>query len=115
MNLFFNVILAILVFLAVSSGLTKVLLIQQDVDFFGQYGFTNPILIAYGVVQVVGGILLLLPKTRVFGAGIVAITFLISAVVLGLAGQTLMLIVTLLCVGLLFLVGRRANGNNSAE
>jgi hypothetical protein len=34
------------------------MLMQQDVESIGAYGFTNPILIAYGVVQLLGGILL---------------------------------------------------------
>lgn len=53
-----TIMLVILVFLAVSSGMTKILLLQQDVDFFGRYGFTNFILIAYGLVQLIGGLLI---------------------------------------------------------
>ncbi|MBT3225969.1 MAG: DoxX family protein [Deltaproteobacteria bacterium] len=79
--------LIILVFLAGSSGITKIILMQQDVEFFGKYGFTNPILIVYGFFQLAGGIMLVAPKTRFFGAIIVAFTFAISAVVLILAGK----------------------------
>jgi len=67
MKLLYNIILVVLVFLAVSSGVTKIMLMQQDVDFFAQYGFTNPILIAFGASQLLGGILLALPKTRIIG------------------------------------------------
>ena len=74
--------LLILVFLAISSGITKIILMEQDVAFFGKYGFTNPILIAYGAIQLIGGIMLIIQKTRFVGAIIVSITFLISAVVL---------------------------------
>lgn len=87
--------LVILVFLAVSSGMTKTMLMQQDVEFFGQYGFTNPILIAFGIAQILGGFLLVMPKTRVIGAVIVAITFLISAIVLFMAGNIPVAIITL--------------------
>ncbi len=48
---------------------------QQDSRVFGQYGFNNPFLIGFGIVQLFGGILLAIPKTRVVGAVIVAITF----------------------------------------
>jgi hypothetical protein len=41
-------ILAILTLLAVSSGITKILLMPQDVNFFGKFGFSDPILIAFG-------------------------------------------------------------------
>jgi hypothetical protein len=33
MSIFFKVMLALLVFLAVSSGITKIILLSQDVDF----------------------------------------------------------------------------------
>lgn len=77
-----TIILVILIFLAVSAGVTKVALMQQDVDFFGKYGFSDKILIAYGLVQLIGGVMLAFNKTRSVGAAVVAITFLISLVVL---------------------------------
>lgn len=101
MNIFLKVILAILVFLAISSGLTKIMLMQQDVDFFGKYGFSDPILIGFGLVQVLGGILLLVPKSRIIGALMVAVTFLISAAVLAMSGKLLMAIITTVCIALL--------------
>ena len=48
MKIVLNIILAILVFLALAAGVTKIMLMPQDVEFFGKYGFTNSILIAYG-------------------------------------------------------------------
>lgn len=113
MKIILNIILAILVLLAISSGVTKILLMQQDVEFFGQYGFTNSVLIAYGVVQLIGGLLLVLPKTRVVGAIVVAITFLISLVILVMAGNIPVAIITLVCIILLGLVIKQALNTNS--
>ena len=62
MNIFIKAVLVILVLLAISSGITKIFLMPQDVEFFGKYGFTNPILIVYGAVQIIGGVLLILKK-----------------------------------------------------
>jgi len=104
MNIFLKVILTILVFLAISSGVTKILLMPQDVEFFGNYGFTNSMLIAYGVAQLIGGILLIIQKTRIYGAVIVAITFLISAVVLILAGNILFTIITIVAIIMLGMI-----------
>lgn len=95
MNIVVNVFVAILALLALSSGVTKIMLMQREVEFFGAYGFTNTILIAYGVAQVVGGVLLIVRKTRVYGAAITGITFLISAFVLFLAGNVPVMIITL--------------------
>ncbi len=104
MKVLFYILLLVLVFLAVSSGLSKVVLMPREVDFFSQYGFANPLLMAFGLFQLVGGIGLLFPKTRLIGAGIVALTFLISAVVLFLSGNILVTVVTLVFVGLLALL-----------
>jgi hypothetical protein len=101
MKIVFNVVLAVLVLLAVSSGITKIMLMPQDVVFFGRYGFTDPILIAFGCSQLVGGVLLAIPKTRVVGAMVVAITFVISAGVLFMAGKIPITLVTIVCVLLL--------------
>lgn len=101
MKIVFNVVLAALVLLAVSSGVTKIMLMQQDVEFFGRYGFTDLLLIAFGCSQLVGGVLLAIPKTRVVGAIVVAITFVISAGVLFMAGKIPIALVTLVCVLLL--------------
>ena len=104
MDIFLKVILAILIFLAVSSGVTKIMLMPQEVDFFSNYGFTNPILIAYGAAQLIGGIMLIMKKTRFIGAFVVSITFLISAVVLIIAGNTPLTIVTFVAIFMLGIV-----------
>ena len=101
MNILNKIILIVLVFLAVSSGLTKILLMQQDVEFFGAFGFSHPILISYGVFQLLGGILLIFEKSRCFGALLVAITFIISAVVLVLSNKLIVALIT--CVAILML------------
>lgn len=87
MKLASSIILILLVFLAISSGVTKIILMQQDVEFFGKYGFTNPSLIAFGATQLIGGVLLPFRKTRFFGAAIVASTFLVSLALLLLEGN----------------------------
>lgn len=110
MNIFLKVVLVVLVFLAVSSGITKIFLLPQDVEFFGNYGFTNIILITYGVAQLVGGILLIMKRTRFCGAAIVAITFLISAVVLIMAEKILVTVITsvsILMLGVIMNQSRR--------
>jgi hypothetical protein len=101
MKIIFYIALAVLVLLAISSGLTKILLMPQDVEFFGRYGFSNPMLIAYGLVQFIGGALLAVPKSRVIGALLVAVTFLISAVVLLLSGNIPIALLTLVFTALL--------------
>lgn len=100
----FVLVLAVLVFLAVSSGFTKILLMKQDVEFFGRYGFTTPILITFGAAQLLGGLLIGLARTRIYGAGIVAVTFAISAVVLYLDGNSALAAITIGVIIVLLMV-----------
>lgn len=108
MKIVFAVILTLLTLLAISSGITKVMLLPQDVDFFGRYGFSNPIIIAFGAAQLIGGILLPFNKTRFVGASIVAITFLVSLVVLIMDGNVPVSIVTFVMTLLLGVVMKRS-------
>ena len=101
-------ILAILTLLAVSSGITKILLMPQDVDFFSKYGFSDPLLIAYGSVQLLGGLLLVFTKTRFAGAAIVAVTFLVSLAMLLMDGNVPVSIVTAVATLLLVVVMKRS-------
>ena len=94
MKIFSAIILVLLILLALASGITKIMLMQQDVDFFGKYGFTDPILIAFGVAQLLGGLLMVHRRTRFTGAAIVAITFLMSLILLLLDGNIPVSIVT---------------------
>lgn len=108
------IIIGILVLLAAASGLSKIMLMPQEVEFFGSYGFSNPILVAFGAVQLAGGVLMLLAKTRLAGAIMVAVTFLVSAVLLILAGNIPVAAITLVCVLLLVFIAKPARHSSAS-
>ena len=87
MKIGFYLLLALLTVLAVSSGMAKITLMQSDVEFFGRYGFSDSMLIAFGVAQLIGGILLPWKRTRFMGATVTACTFLASLVILFIDGN----------------------------
>ena len=101
MNLVFKIILSILVFLAISSGVTKIMLMPQDVEFFSAYGFNPATIIVFGVTQLIGGILMVIPKMRMYGAIVVAITFLVSLALLVMDGNMLVSGITVIATVLL--------------
>ena len=115
MKILHTLILIILVFLAITSGVTKVLLMQQDVDFFGAYGFNNTHLIMFGTIQILSGIALVFKKSRVVGAIVLAATFVISAVVLAISGNIPVTVITLVFVGLLGLVVHNTISSNRGK
>ena len=108
------VILSVLVFLAVSSGITKIMLMPQDVEFFGKYGFTNPLLIAFGILQFIGGVMMIFSKARFVGAAIVFVTFAISAGVLLMEGAMPFTIATLVAMVFLGLTMRQSWGGRQS-
>jgi hypothetical protein len=108
MKIVYRIILALLVLLAVSSGIAKILLMQQDVDFFSKYGFSDAALISFGLVQLFGGILLVFTRTRFVGAAIVAVTFLVSLALLLVEGNIPVSIITLAATLLLGVIMKQS-------
>lgn len=115
MRVVWTVILAVLTLLAVSSGVAKVILIQQEVVFFSKFGFSNPILIVYGALQLIGGVLLPFEKTRFIGSAIIAATFLISLVLLMLDGNVPLSVITAVATMLLGFVMVRSRKLEAPE
>ena len=56
MKIVSTIIVILLMFLAISSGATKISLMPQEVEVFGKYGFSNPLLILFGATQLIGGV-----------------------------------------------------------
>jgi uncharacterized membrane protein YphA (DoxX/SURF4 family) len=93
--------IAALMFLSISSGVTKIMLMPQDRIFFIRAGFSDPLIIGFGLVQVLGGILLALPKFRKIGAITIGVTFAVSAYLLFQAGNTRLALITVAFILLL--------------
>lgn len=104
MNVLLNINLGILVFLAISSGITKIMLMPQEVEFFGNAGFNSTLIIIFGAFQLLGGVLLILQKTRFAGAVIVAATFALSAALLIVAGNILFAVISIVAMAMLGVV-----------
>ena len=83
-----STLLALLIgLLSIAAGGAKIALVPEEVAFLSQFGFTTALTMSYGAVQILGGLLLIIPKTRFYGAIITAIAFAMSAVLLLVAGN----------------------------
>lgn len=81
-------VIAILIgLLSIAAGGAKIALVPDEVHFLGQFGATSTHIITFGVAQVLGGALLLLPGTRTYGSIIAGIAFGLSAFLLWLSGD----------------------------
>ena len=88
MNLLKTVNLVFLILLGLSSGISKIMQLQQDMEFFpGEMGFGVNTIILFGVAQLAAGTLLLFGTTRTIGAVILAATLCISTIIIFMAGK----------------------------
>ena len=91
----------VLMLLGVASGIAKMLLMEQEVAFFHrEMGISLYLVMALGVVQFTGGLLLILRASRPTGAAMLALTFLISAVLIFMAARPAFGLVSLLPVAM---------------
>jgi len=103
-----KILLILITLLAIAAGVAKVMQVPNEVAFFENLGLSTTLLLAFGVLQILGGILLVIPKTRVFGIGLTALMFLASAIMLFMSGTIPFALVSLLPVVLTLLLLKTA-------
>ncbi len=66
--------------LSLATGVFKVMQQETDIQLFEKIGFNATMTTILGVIQVIGGLLLIFPKTRKIGAYVMIPTFLIASI-----------------------------------
>jgi hypothetical protein len=80
-------IIAIVALLCIAAGLAKVMQTPQEMEFLQGAGLSPGLIIVFGAVQILGGLLLIPPKTRMVGAVIAAAAFAVSAALIFMSGN----------------------------
>jgi uncharacterized membrane protein YphA (DoxX/SURF4 family) len=80
--------LNVLILLSVATGGVKLFSFEADIEVFASIGFSPTATLLFGVVQVIGGLLLIFDQTRKIGAGVMALTFVIATIALFASGTT---------------------------
>ena len=80
-------IIAITALLSIAAGLAKVMQAPQEVDFLKSAGLSLTLIVVFGLVQVLGGILLVSQKTRMVGAILAASAFAVSTILIFMGGD----------------------------
>ena len=75
------IIISLVTLLCIAAGLAKVLQSEQEVAFLQSFGLSTALIVAFGMVQLGAGILLIFPKTRLFGA-VLAITAFVTSTIM---------------------------------
>ena len=80
--------LILLIVLGITSGISKIMRIPQEMEFFNEeMGFSVALIVSIGVAQLLAAILLFVPRTRTAGALILVATLVFSTVVIFMSGN----------------------------
>ena len=79
--------IAIVALLSIAAGLAKVMQTQQEMEFLQGVGMGTSLIVVFGLAQISGGVLLVPAKTRLIGAVLAASAFLVSTVMIFVAGN----------------------------
>jgi hypothetical protein len=88
-------LLTILVLMSLVAGFAKIVQMPQELEFLAHLGLGATAVSVVGLVQTAGGMLLLLPKTRLIGAIAAIATLIISSLALFTAGNAAIGLITL--------------------
>lgn len=93
----FNWIL--LALLGVAAGVAKMMQAPQEMAFFqGEMGFTTNVIVTFGFLQFVAGVMLVFQKTRLAGAILLGLTLFVSCVIVFMGGKTLLGVISIVPV-----------------
>ena len=81
--------LVILILLSFSTALVKIFRVPEEVRLFTRVGWDQTSIICFGIIQLVGALLLLFAFTRKWGVLLMILTFSIATVVLFLNHMSL--------------------------
>jgi len=78
-----TIILAVIVsLLSIAAGAAKIALVPEELEFLQQFGFADPTVISFGIIQVLGGLMLFIPATRLYGAIAASLGFALSLILI---------------------------------
>jgi len=97
-------IITIVALLSVAAGLAKIMQTPQEMEFLQGAGLSPALIVAFGLVQVSGGLLLVMKQTRLPGAVLAMSAFVASAVLIFISGNLAFGLFSLLPVALACLI-----------
>lgn len=100
MKIAITILTVLIGLLSIAAGAAKIALVPEEVSFLSQFGFNSGLTIAFGVTQVLGGLLLVVPATRFFGALVSGLAFALSTVLLFADGNLAFAGISAIPVGL---------------
>jgi hypothetical protein len=97
-------IIVIVALLSIAAGLAKVMQTPQEMEFLQGFGLSPIMIVIFGLIQVVGGVLVLPAKTRLPGAVLAALAFAVSTMLIFIGGNMTFGLVSMLPLAMACLI-----------
>lgn len=81
MKVLYKINLILIVLLSISTGLFKIMQQEADIQLFQVIGFNEIMTTIFGVIQLIGGVLMIIKKYRKIGALIMIPTYILATFV----------------------------------
>lgn len=104
MKIFLKINWLLTILLSISTGVFKILQQEADIQLFEKIGFSILLTTLLGIVQLLGGLLLIPSKTRKIGAYVMIPTFLLATIVVFANGMMVFGLVSILFIVMAYLV-----------
>ena len=98
MKIIYKLLIVIIALLSIAAGVAKVMLTPQEVHFLESFGFNNIVIVGFGAFQIFSGLLLVVSKSRLYGAVLVLIAFILSSTLIMMSGNIIFAIVSFIPV-----------------
>ena len=102
-------LVAIIALLSIAAGAAKIMESPQETQFLQTFGFNSVLIITYGLVQVVGGVLIAIPKTVKWGSVVTLSAFALSTILIVLSGNYIFALISLLPILISLFIFRQAS------
>ncbi len=114
MNKIVLILTIVIALLSLAAGIAKVMQVPQEVEFLTGQGLSLNMIMAFGITQILGGVLLLIPKTKLIGGIISLIAFVVSAVLVFKSGNIAFALISTIPAFILTLIIYQ-NKNNTLQ
>jgi len=82
-----TLLVTLIALLSIAAGAAKVMQTPQEMEFLQGLGLSPSLTVVFGLIQIVGGILLVPPKTRMLGAVIATAALAVSTILIFVGGN----------------------------
>lgn len=108
MKILNRVMVAVIALLCIAAGVAKIIQAPEEVAFLQGFGLSINGIVAFGLLQVLAGVFITPPKTRLYGALLASFTFVVSTVFILMSGNVTFALVSMIPIVLSGAIIKRA-------